>query len=173
VSASKYTRPYLDSSVFIGWLNREFINGKDRREIARSILDRARAGEFQITISAITVAEVVKIPDPSISPLTPEGGEELIRYFELDYFDFVPVDRLIAEEAQRLQRQYQVLKLKPADAMHLACAVRNKCDFLLAWDEPFNKIGTHDGVQIEEPIQLPDIPKQSSIFDTVDSISGD
>lgn len=148
MSVNEYKHPYLDSGVFIGWLNREVIKNKDRRAIYRHIEERAKQGEYKIVISALTIAEVAKIPDPSLSPLPPSGGEEIVKYFESEFFDFVVVDRTIGEDANRLVRRFGLMG---GDAVHLACALRAKCDVFLQWDRDFNKVTTPIGIEIEEP----------------------
>lgn len=143
---SPYLRPYLDSSVYIAWLNREVVAGVDRHAIARHILDAAAAGGYQIYCSPLTLVEVNKINDPG-GPVPAGADDAILRYFENDFFEFIPLDRGIAEEAHRLCRNYPI---KPADAIHLACAARARCDVLLSWDRPLTKI-THSSVRLEEP----------------------
>ena len=63
------------------------------------------------------------------------------------FFKIIDVDRTIAESAHRFCRSH---KLKPYDAVHLACALRAGCDALLTWDSDLLNI-THDGIAIAKP----------------------
>ena len=65
----QYTNPYVDSSVFIGWIHEEVIDGVDRKRIADHIITRAENGDFLVHISALTLAEVHK-----------KRGHEMKRY---------------------------------------------------------------------------------------------
>lgn len=156
--ADDYVRPYLDSSVFIAWLRGE----AKRHEIVAHILDEAQKGKYPIIISALTFAEVHKVKGDGKSHLTVEEDEKILAYFEHDFFRVVDVDRGIGEVANRFCRTYNV---KPNDAIHLACALRAKCDVLLFWDRPFIEAVTHSAIRIEEP-QIT-TPKQVSIFDSL------
>jgi predicted nucleic acid-binding protein len=147
VSSAGYLKPYLDSSVYIAWLNREVVDGVDRHAVARHILDAAAAGQYQIYCSALTLVEVNKILNPAAAPMPVAEDDALLRYFENDFFEFIPVDRGIAEAAHRLCRRNAI---KPADAIHLASALRAHCDVLLSWDRPLNKI-VHGAIRLEEP----------------------
>lgn len=77
--ADQYTSPYLDSSVFIGWLKGEIRNGFDRKKIAEHILTRAERGDFLIHISALTLAEVHK--KRGSEQLTENEDEEILAFF--------------------------------------------------------------------------------------------
>ena len=57
---SKYTNPCLDSSVFIGGLNKEICGGIKRGVIFKYLWEAAQNGNFKVYISALTIAEVFK-----------------------------------------------------------------------------------------------------------------
>ena len=117
MSAERYEKPYLDSSVFIAWLKGEVAKGVDRKQVAEHILRNAEHSLFRICISALTLAEVHKKREHV--QLTDDEHTEILRFFEHEYIDVVSVDRMIGEEAHRFCRKYG---LSPADAIHLACA---------------------------------------------------
>jgi predicted nucleic acid-binding protein len=144
----QYKKPYLDSSVFIGWIKGEKENGVDRGNIGEHVLRLAEQGIFQVYISSLAIAEVYKRKK---SPkLTPQENGKILKYFESDFILVVDVDRSIGEEANRLCCQYQSHGLMPNDAIHMACARRAGCDVLLSWDATLNAI--HDfQVRTEEP----------------------
>jgi len=148
--ADEYTRPYLDSSVFIAWLRGEtHTNGVNRKAIADHILDEAKAGKYPIIISALTFAEVHKVKGDNKPHLTVAEDEKILTYFEHEFFKVVDVDRTIGEEANRFCRLYNI---KPNDAIHLACALRAKCDVLLFWDRPVIEI-----IPFANPLNLEDL----------------
>ncbi len=141
----QYERPYLDSSVFVAWINNEVVRGIDRRAVADHILNLAERGAFRIHTSTLTLAEVHKLR--GTSPLASRSDEAILAYFEHDFIQLVDVDRSIGEEANRLCRAHGIY---PNDAIHLACALRAGCDVLLAWDDRFVK-ARHPSIRIEEP----------------------
>jgi predicted nucleic acid-binding protein len=147
--ADQYQRPYIDTSVFLGWKNHEVINGVDRYAIFQHIWEDAQAGMFKIFTSPLTFAETFKLRHQSIIQPTPiiQG---LLADFEKDFVESVEIDREIGLAANLLCRQYAANKLYPNDALHLACALRAQCDVLLSWDRPLNSI-SHPNIRIEEP----------------------
>ena len=152
--AEQHRKPYLESSVFIAWIKGESIpqtdaEGKEigrenRAEIAKHILSLAEAGQFHVYTSSITITEVHK---GNSSKPAKAGGAETIDFFRNGFFKIIDVDRTIAESANRLCRSH---RLKPYDAVHLACALRAGCDVLLTWDSDLLNI-THDGITISKP----------------------
>jgi len=52
-------------------------------------------------------------------------------------------------------KQYMQLGLKHKDALHLACAVKSGCDYLITTDKKFaNKNDQVDGIEIVNPINF-------------------
>jgi predicted nucleic acid-binding protein len=159
VISNQYKYPYLDSSVFIGWIKGERIG--DRKDIADHILKLAENGFFKICASALTLAEVHK-KRGSIQ-LSEAEDNSILDFFEHEFIDIVDVDRMIGEQANKLCRQYP---LQPNDAIHLACALKAKCDVLLTWDNPFVSV-QHPDITIENPrkigqLNLPKIPDEGT-----------
>lgn len=147
--ADRYKKPYFDSSVFLAWIKKEIVDQVDRRASADHILTRAENGNIIIVTSTLTLAEVHKLRAGPITP-TKENGSLLKtfeRYLEKDWIRLVDVDRKIGENANTFCRDFGIY---PNDAIHLACALRAQCDYLLAWDDRFIKV-THPEIKIEEP----------------------
>jgi predicted nucleic acid-binding protein len=73
----------------------------------------------------------------------------------------VDVDRERGEQAHKLARKYG---LKPTDSVHLACALRAKCDVLLSFDPDFVKLKevVEDGHTIG--LEVPDIIGQTTFL---------
>jgi predicted nucleic acid-binding protein len=137
-----YTRPYLDSSVYIAAIKNE---GDGRGEIAKRILDDGRAGRFQIFASTFIKVEVLK--DRGKPPLTADQAKTVDEFFQHSSFVWLDLDLSTAEKARDLARAHG---FRPGDAVHLASAIRADCDQLLVWDDDFRK-GTFDGVLVTEP----------------------
>lgn len=145
MTVEQYRYPYLDSSVFIAWLKGEIANGVNRKRVADHILRAAENGIYRICISALTIAEVHK--KRGYERLTEDEHSEILLFFEHDYIDVISVDRVIGEQAHIFCRDYA---LSPADAIHLACAIRGRCDVLLSWDDSLNAVN-HPAIRCEEP----------------------
>ena len=121
---------YLDSSVFVAFLNQETIpaaDGTPRVEVARRVLEQAAAGTYPIVTSALSVAEVRLFP--GAAAVQASAG-----IFEPPRIQVVNLDLAIALSAQTFGNAYN---LKPPDAIHLATAVQYNCAELLVWDDAF------------------------------------
>ena len=132
--------------------------GHRPRKDRRKPLNARRNKAYTITISALTFAEVHK--KKGHEKLTDTENGHLLKYFENEFIVFVEVDRFIAEEANRMCRRFADNKLSPADAIHLASAVRAGCDCLLTWDGGLLSI-PHPTMKIEHPR----ITKQGPLFE--------
>ena len=146
--AGKYKQPCLDSSVFIAGLDGEICKGVKRAVVFRYILEKAKSGEFIIFIAAITLAEVYKTKKraKSTDPLL----DEFLELISEPFVEVIEVDRETGINAHKLCRRFAADKLYPNDAIHLACAMRARCDVLLAWDAPLIGV-SHPDIRIEEP----------------------
>lgn len=144
----KYSRPCFDSSVFIAALDKEICEGIKRDVVFRHIWEKAKSGEFNVFISAITLAEVYKKKKrPTVANAQLDEFLELINE---PFVRVVEVDRETALHAHSLCRRFCGEKLMPTDAMILACALRAKCEVLLAWDNPLTTV-VHEEIRIELP----------------------
>jgi predicted nucleic acid-binding protein len=142
-----YKRPYVESSVWIGWIKGEThtevdnVTGNniliDRKAILDHILKQAERGDFEIFTSSLTLIEVNKIM--TRSPEDNALSEKIIDFFENEYIKIVEADRLLGVEGNRMLRNTAIFptgkKLKTIDAVHLASAIRVKSDYLLTWDK--------------------------------------
>lgn len=157
-------RIYWDSCVYISCIERTA--GRDAT--LRAIVKAAEGGGLVLIASTLVIAEVTKINDPSISAT--DQAELIRKFFENDYIRVRAVDRRTAEEAADISRQ---TGLKPADAIHVATAIRWKCECLQTYDGEkggSNKLLAFDG-RIGSPplkIELPVLPPklfQPNLFD--------
>ena len=98
--------------------------------VFRYIWERAKAGDFPVLISAITLAEVYK--KRRRDPITVSTLDEFLEYVNESFVQVIEVDREVGLKAHALCRQFAAQKLYPNDAIQLACALRAGCDVLLA-----------------------------------------
>lgn len=137
----------------------------DRHPISSQILAQAERKVFPIVTAYLTMAEVFKKKGDGNQSLTDEQNGRILKYFENDWIEWVPVERLIGEDANALLVKYRKERLMPCDAIHLASAIRAKCDVLLAWDGPLQKI-RDAGIRIEYPDMAlaQGAPQQTDLF---------
>lgn len=145
----KYQKPYIDSSVWLGWKNQETRNGVDRYAVFQSIWEAAQRGEFKLYTSALTFTEIFKLRHERDTQPIPTV-EALLIDLEEPFIEIVEVDREIGIRANVLCRQCAANKLYPNDAIHLACALRVPCDYLLCYDRPFSSVSL-TGIIVAEP----------------------
>lgn len=150
-----YRKPYLESSVFIAYIKGEKKGDNlehDCEAIIGTILDAARAGDFPIYTSALTIAEVHK--KKRTTGLTDHENEDLRPYFREDYIQLVEVERNVGERAnvlcQTTKAQPGRPALRPNDAIHIACAEKAECDVILSYDPDLLK-HQHPSIPIEWP----------------------
>lgn len=137
-----YSRPYLDSSVYIAAIKGE----EDRAETAQAILEEARKGTIQVVGSTFVIAEVIRAKGQP-QPLSEEDEEKIDAYVFHDFITWVEVDVTLALEARKLARAYG---LRPGDAVHLASAIRGEADQVLRWDGKWPE-GEYEGVVVCDP----------------------
>ncbi len=135
--------------MFIASIQNETIKGVKRGEISTHVLDVAERGAYKIYTSALTLAEVYKAHgSPSLSR---DATKTFLEYCENEWVEIIDVTRVIGENANELCRLHNIRK--PADAIHLACALYAGCDVLLTWDhQDLLKLSSANiGIRIEEP----------------------
>lgn len=76
-------------------------------------------------------------------------------FFRHPFVHWVELDVPLAYEARVLSRRY---RLRGSDAVHLASAIRTKCDALMTWDRGFPIGETVEGVRVMEPSAHPSNP---------------
>jgi predicted nucleic acid-binding protein len=132
---AKAQRIYWDACAWIAFIAEEKavpLKGggtENRYGMCLNILEAARKGKYEIVTSAFTLAEVCKSPEVVVSPI-----DNLPAFFEKSYILIVPVDLAIGRRAQSMQAT-GLVKLKPADTVHLASAQRAKVAELHTFDD--------------------------------------
>lgn len=157
--ANQYIKPYLESSCFIAWIKGEVDNGVDKRKIVQSILKNAQQGHYRIVTSAWTLAEVYKRKKGPILEL--KACTKILEFFEHSFIEMVDLDRERGEQAHILARKYG---LKPTDSVHLACAIRAKCDVLLSFDPDLTNLKEAVEEDHRIRVEVPDIIGQISFL---------
>lgn len=142
-----YKNPCFDSSVFLGGLNQEIVDGVKRGVVFSYLLERARAREFTIHIATVAIAEVFQSKTYGM-----QSGAACLNDFmsllEDNLLQPIEVDRETGINAHKLCRQFNVLR--PFDALHVACAEAAGCDYLLTWDKKLTKVN-NTTLKIEAP----------------------
>ncbi|MGB2614655.1 MAG: type II toxin-antitoxin system VapC family toxin [Phycisphaerae bacterium] len=117
---------YWDSCAFI----HRFQETPQYVEPLREHIEQAKIGNCRIATSAITLAEVYKLPDMGILPV--EVSNKILEFFRNDYIVVYQADRPVCEEAHHIQRLHS--GLLPADAIHVATALSAKANVLITSD---------------------------------------
>lgn len=136
----EYRRVYLDADVYLGLIKGE----AGRVEIARALLRGGQDGRFVVVASTLLYAEVCGHGDVRGARDQPGVDQKITAFFEHGFLRWVEVDLVVAREARRLSRAH---RLRGADAIHLASAIRASCDVLMTWNKNDFPIGqTVEGV---------------------------
>lgn len=123
---------YVDTNVFIySMVHTERV--KEAR-LAKKILSKIARGELEACTAALTWDELVWIVGRiEGADIAREKGREFLRFPNLN---FLPVDGML-DEAQRIFEKYD---LRPRDAIHVACALRNGVREIISDDRDLDKI---------------------------------
>lgn len=111
-----------------------------RAEQCQRVIDDAESGHSDIVISALTIAEVLHLKGEKRG-LPSETRDRIRSFFRRSCFTVADVDRFIAEHAQDLYWEHQVM---PKDAIHVATAIAAGAHYL----------ETFDGVLLKKSRQL-------------------
>jgi len=154
-------RVYADNSVFSGTQDEEFA------EVSNRFFERVRRGEYILLVSAVTLRELAKAPDPvrDLWQNLPPGSTEEVRE---------------REEVIALAREYiEAGVLGQAsidDALHVAAATVAGADLILSWNfrhivkfsriRGFNSVNVRNGYRsmtILSPLEVGDEDQEEGI----------
>lgn len=137
----KRTRIYWDACTWLAIINEERAvfkgEGKpteNRFAMCQNIIERAMEDEFEIVVSAFTLAEVCKSPVAKT-----ENPSKLPSFLDHEFVLVVPVDKDVGLKAQTLQSS-GLFGLKPADAVHIASAQRANVSEIHSFDSDMLKL---------------------------------
>lgn len=129
-------RVYWDSSVWIALIKGEVVNGVDRCEVPKLILQDAKDGKVAIFISRLTIVEVHRKKNSSNLSIVQDSNIQT-DFLSHRYVKQMDVDKKVALLARDLSWKYG---LKPPDAIHAASAIRANAQVIHHWDGDFGKI---------------------------------
>jgi len=140
-----YKRLYLDADVYLGLIKGE----AGRLDIARGLLRGGQDKRFVVVASTLLYAEVCGHGEVRAAVDQTAVDQKVSAFFEHGFIQWVDVDLVVARDARRVSRAH---RLRGADAIHLASAIRASCDALMTWDKKDFPIGqTVEGVDVREP----------------------
>jgi len=156
--ADEIQRIYWDACVFLSYIN----GVQSRVETIDELLNRARAGDFEILTSSLSHAEVAFAEiEKSQGKLDAQIEKKIDEFWRpgspimtVEFYD------LIGVEARALMRQGIAQgwgSLRAGDAMHLATAQRMKVSEMHTYDDRLLKWDGHVAFPIREPFvaQMP------------------
>lgn len=153
---SNPSKVYWDSSVWIALIKGEVVNGINRFEVPKMILEDAEKGEVTIYTSRLTIVEVHK--KKRHTNLTQQEDEKIQSdFFKHEYIKKIDVDNWVSQKARDVAWQY---RLAPNDAIHLASAIKVQAEVLHYWDCDFSHIPA-EVMLCKEPL---DWQKQSTFL---------
>ena len=115
----KKQRIYLDTSVFGGYFDNEFL------EFTQPFFNRIYKGEFVILFSAVLQRELKPAPKKVI---------KLISNLSDDNTEFLDENNSAVELAREYISENVVGKTSFADCLHIALATVNQADLLVSWN---------------------------------------
>jgi predicted nucleic acid-binding protein len=148
-------RLYWDSCAFI----HRFQETAEHIEALKEHIAQAKVGNCKIITSAVSLAEVYKLPELGMLPI--EVSNKIMDFFKnIDYVLLYQADRWVCEEAHHIQRLRD--GLAPMDAIHIATALAAKADVLITSDtKKYRRKGllAHDKALGKPPlkIELPNV----------------
>jgi predicted nucleic acid-binding protein len=129
---SSLTKCYIDSCIFIDYLNKS--GPAEKRQAALNFLKEAEEGKIITMTSAFTMAEVLKVDEDELS-----GEEQEIiiqQLFAQPWLNIIEYERKVAEISRHIARTHQI---KPGDSIHIATAIRSDADYLITTDDKLIK----------------------------------
>lgn len=137
---------YWDSCCFVAILNNE-----PAANLCVSIVNEAKAGDIELIISPLTMAETVR-PKGSPTPLAKQSRRKVLDFFDNEYVKLINFNREIARASLEYCWDYG---LKARDAMHLAAAVHAGCDALETVDDQFISAVASAGTALRMTVRRP------------------
>ena len=123
---------FWDSCVFIFLLSKHTDQTLvQKQEVCRNCLQEAIDGKVDIYVSTVSIVEINKTIE-STSPIPKDVQDKIQKLISQPFVKVVSADLARAYEARSYIWQYSWLK--PADAIHLACAIYANVTELFTYD---------------------------------------
>lgn len=128
----------------------DLIDGRPRWHLARSLFRAAERSDVMIIASNLIQAEVTGHGDVRNANPSSRTADLVHDWFRADWIEWCDLDRVIARKVAALSRDF---RLRGADAVHLASAIRLNADYLMSNDKGFSHAQNKsvEGVQIVTP----------------------
>jgi predicted nucleic acid-binding protein len=148
VGKGSVPRVYVDSCVYLNVIKRESGLWPD----SLKVLLAAERGDIRLIASTLVLAEVASYK----GDVDPDKRDEVIsRYLENLVEEWSEVDLFTVHDARRLCDPY---KLRGADAVHLATAMRRKAAYFISRDARYpygTTIGTETQITVPKVLWQP------------------
>lgn len=145
--AKRRPRHYFEPSTIIALLKREEIADDRRWWHVQQLLEQGRAGDVDICLSGLALAEVTGGKGKSAGIVVPADFKDVrsvVRaFFENEYIEIVEAGRVVGELAQQLIWDFPTLN--SFDATHLASALDADCDVIYTYDGDLLKLARASG----------------------------
>lgn len=141
MAADRVPRVYLDACVFL-----EVLLDQEHAQECLRVLLAAERGDIQLIASRLLPVEIAAWHGDKPDSHTAE--EMVERFLDAVGTEWVELDVVAAREAIRMSWQF---KLRSADAVHLATAVRRRADYFMSYDGRFPYGESVEGVEVCKP----------------------
>ena len=140
---------FVDACVYLDLITRNSIDvhretGEPRWKSAAQVFTSIESGYARLAASSLVAPEVLVNGETRRRRKRSAAVERNVQsWFSSPNTVWSDIDRLLAQDAEKLTEDYGHLradrnnKLRSADALHLAAAVRMDCDFLMTHDGGF------------------------------------
>lgn len=160
---------YVDACVYLDLIMRnESLDAysNPRWKSALSVFDAAKNKQIRLAASPLLEAEVLCNGASRVDKTRVQG---LLRgWFHADSTAWMEIDRFLVRDAVKIVDEFSSLrfnkakKMGSADALHLAAAVRLKCDYFFSHDGGFPLDQSVNDVRV----RTPQVVWQPTLFDS-------
>lgn len=164
-------RIYPDADIYFDLITRnEVLNkstGEPRWKSAQVLFEGIASGRATMVASPLSEAEVLLNGKTQERRARSQRVEEKLQtWFTSPSTIWVDIDRFLVRDAARLRAEYGPLRVGPRafgprDGLHLAAAVRARCDYFMTHDEGFPIGQVIDGMKVVRP----SVVWQETLFD--------
>ncbi|MFI6582189.1 type II toxin-antitoxin system VapC family toxin [Embleya sp. NPDC050493] len=146
---------YLDLIVHSAELQSD--TGEERWRAAKTVFDAIDRQQIRLAGSSLIHAEVCCNGHARVrAKRSGNVAKRLVEWFESPDHAWTEIDDFIAQDAVRLSAEHHTKsergkRFNSADVLHLACAIRLGCDYLMTQDGGFPVGHKIDGVQVIRP----------------------